>query len=215
MIYQLTSKKGFRKKNLKAAIFYAHPDDETIFMGGTILTHPHWIWDLYCFTYTSDSVRGNELKRAVELLKLFGVKRINLHMLGFEDTKESSILERDFDLYKLKIQEIEKQKKFDLVFTHNSKGDYGHPQHIKINNAVKEEIKRTAIWEFICLAAEKVVPVPFIDDVLLVQIGSDILSKKLKVFESYPSQMSTWKDLFPIMNYEFKIGVEVFTKSEE
>jgi len=196
---------------MNAAVICAHPDDETIFMGGTILNHPGWSWDIYCFTYTDDSIRGKELIKAINTFRSFGVKHINLYILGFNDTKDIPTLENDFDLYRSVLKKITKNKRFDVIFTHNKKGDYGHPQHIMVHQAVREVFKGAAIEEFICLGAEKVIPAPFLENVVLVQLDQKSLDQKLKVFESYSSQMSTWKDLFPIMNYEFKIGIEIFT----
>lgn len=211
MIFQLTSNGKFGKKHMNAAVFCAHPDDETIFMGGTILNHPDWSWDIYCFTYTDDSIRGKELKKAIDKFRFLGIKHINFHMLGFNDSKDIPTLKNDFESYRSALKEISKNKKFDVIFTHNKKGDYGHPQHTMVRKAVKEVFKNTIIWEFICLGAEKVIPAPFLKKVMFVQLDQKALEQKLKVFESYPSQVSTWKDLFPIMNYEFKIGIEIFT----
>jgi LmbE family N-acetylglucosaminyl deacetylase len=212
MMLQLNSKGKFGKKHMNAAVFCAHPDDETIFMGGTILNHPDWSWNIYCFTYMDNSMRGRELKKAIGKFRSFGVKHINFNMLGFNDSKDPMVLGDDFRLYRLALKEIGKNKKFDVIFTHNKKGDYGHPQHIMVQKAVRKEFKgNNSIWEFICLGAEKVVPAPILENLVLMQLDRKSLERKLKVFESYSSQMSTWKDLFPVMNYEFKIGIEIFT----
>lgn len=215
MIFQLSSKGKFGKKRMNAVVFCAHPDDETIFMGGTILNHPDWSWDIYCFTYTDYSMRGRELKKAIDRFRSFGVKRINFNMLGFRDSKDPLVLRDDFRSYGLALKEIGKKRKFDVIFTHNKKGDYGHPQHIMVQKAVRKEFEENnSIWEFICLGAEKVVPAPILENLTLVQLDQKSLEQKLKVFESYSSQMSTWKDLFSVMNYEFKIGIEIFTSKQ-
>ena len=47
------------KKPPKAvAVIVAHPDDETLWAGGTILSHPSWQWFIVCLCRGSDKDRG-------------------------------------------------------------------------------------------------------------------------------------------------------------
>jgi LmbE family N-acetylglucosaminyl deacetylase len=52
------------KKPPKAvAVIVAHPDDETLWAGGTILSHPSWQWFIVCLC------RGSDKDRAPKFLK--------------------------------------------------------------------------------------------------------------------------------------------------
>ena len=54
-----------QEKEIRAAIFTAHPDDETIWMGGTILSKSDWAWKIFIATHTEDDARGVEFKNAI------------------------------------------------------------------------------------------------------------------------------------------------------
>jgi len=42
-------------KTMTVAIIVAHPDDETLWAGGTILNHPYWKFFITCLCRTNDS----------------------------------------------------------------------------------------------------------------------------------------------------------------
>jgi len=125
-----------------------------------------------------------------------------------EDSYDPSIAGRQEKELREKLR-AELSGKYDVVFTHNSKGDYGHPQHIAINKVVNELVDKP-VWEFVCLGAEKVVPAPFKKFIHLTILDTQELEQKLEVFESYPSQISFFRDLPTIARYEFKTGPEIF-----
>ena len=196
------------KQDTNALVIVAHPDDETIFMGGTILRYPNWNWKIVCVTHGADSPRSTELREAVEKYKEFGIKNISSINLGLEDSYDSNEAEKQTNQIRERIKSILAEK-FDVVFTHNVKGDYGHPQHIVISRVV-HELSKMPVWEFVCLGAEKVVPAPFRKYIHLTVLDTQELEQKLNIFESYPSQMSFFRDLPTIARYEFKTGPEIF-----
>lgn len=117
---------------MKALVVVAHPDDETIFLGGYMLKNPEWNWTVVSVTHSLDSVRGSEFQRACQRL---GARPI---MLGQEDVFEKEL---DQDLIVQFLHQISQQG-YDMVFTHNQVGEYGHPHHICIHNAVKQVFKK-------------------------------------------------------------------------
>jgi len=100
----------------------AHPDDETIFFSGPLLTKRDLPWHLVCLTDGNADGRGSE--RHAELLaatKLLGAKSVD-HW--------------DYpDIYpnRLPVLEIEKRLRAlplpKEIYTHGPIGEYGHPHH--------------------------------------------------------------------------------------
>ena len=60
-----------RSKNI--AIIVAHPDDETLWAGGTILSTPSWQWFIVCLCRGNDEDRAPKFFKALKILKSEGV----------------------------------------------------------------------------------------------------------------------------------------------
>ena len=65
------------------AVIVAHPDDETLWAGGTILSHPNHNWYIVCLCRASDSERAT---RFYETLKILNAK-IGFSFRGFSSPK--------------------------------------------------------------------------------------------------------------------------------
>ena len=132
---------------MKILAFFAHPDDETMFFGGTLVLMAKSGVDVHFLCATRGEggeigeppvcsldelgpVRQGELDCAVKAL---GGRR--LEFLGYKDPREGSggdlypyadnpedVVE---DLYKV-IHEV----KPDALITHGANGEYGHPAHL-------------------------------------------------------------------------------------
>jgi len=118
----------------KALAIVAHPDDETIWMGGTILMHPSVEWTIHCLTRSSDKDREPKFQR---ICRIYGARAI---ITDLEDEDNLSQEESVLIIKKLVIAKI-KQEKFDYLFTHGSNGEYGHSHHVAAHIAVRELIK--------------------------------------------------------------------------
>jgi len=112
---------NWNKQQVSALIVIAHPDDETIFMGGTILRHPDWKWKIVSVTYDKNSFRGKELQSAVEKYKNLGVSDITLTSLGMQDSYDVVTVDKQKDELKNKLNPV-LSREYDMVFTHNSEG---------------------------------------------------------------------------------------------
>ncbi|MBI3622930.1 PIG-L family deacetylase [Candidatus Pacearchaeota archaeon] len=114
-------------------VIVAHPDDETIWMGGTLIRNKkNWSTTIICLCRSSDKDRAPKFKK---VCKILGVK-------GFI-----------FDLYDKKLTRLPltkhkklilktAEKNYDYIFTHNSNGEYGHIRHKETHKAVKQLLRK-------------------------------------------------------------------------
>jgi glycosyltransferase involved in cell wall biosynthesis len=107
----------------------AHPDDELLWFGGTILLHADWDWTIVCVTYDEESARGDDFRRVCRQLSARG------NLLGFEDPLTDLL---DEDELEMRLRRILSQERWDLVFTHNPRGEYGHIHHRQVSRIVRK-----------------------------------------------------------------------------
>lgn len=119
------------KRDIKALCIVAHPDDETIWMGGTILINNSWDWLILSLC------RKNDLDREPKFRKVCSYYKADC-IIGDLD---------DEILNPLDIKEIEKiiinhlkTYDFNYIFTHGENGEYGHIRHKETHLAVKNLI---------------------------------------------------------------------------
>ncbi|KPK81130.1 MAG: hypothetical protein AMS27_15700 [Bacteroides sp. SM23_62_1] len=68
-------------KSITAAVIVAHPDDETLWAGGTVLAHPLWDWYIITLCRKSDPDRAPKFYRVLEILGaegIYGIKKKSL-----------------------------------------------------------------------------------------------------------------------------------------
>lgn len=108
-------------------IVTAHPDDETLFFAGLILSRPKTRWHVICVTDGNADGQGqkrrNDFKNACRDL---GVQSHS--WLGLPD-----IFEQRLDIEKLRTELATFHPK--EVFTHGILGEYGHPHHQDVSYA--------------------------------------------------------------------------------
>ncbi len=134
------------KKNKKAITIVAHPDDETIWMGGTILKNRQLRWTIFSLCRASDPDRAPKFRK---VCRYYGAQAI---ITDLDDEDKLSIEETIPIIKNLVLKYIAKNN-FDYIFTHGMQGEYGHPRHIGVHLAIKElldqeEIKPEAIFYF-------------------------------------------------------------------
>jgi len=117
----------------KALVLVAHPDDEVIWMGGTIMRYDDVEWTVVSLCRNGDKDREPKFRRVCDKLGVRGV------MDDVEDDDKMS-LEESVAIFKKAILKNTKNKLFDICFTHNKNGEYGHARHKGVYLAVKELI---------------------------------------------------------------------------
>ncbi|MCJ7817628.1 MAG: PIG-L family deacetylase [Candidatus Thorarchaeota archaeon] len=133
-------------KYVTAALIVAHPDDETIWAGGTVLIHSDWHWTIVSLCRGSDTDRAPKFIRVVQ--QLGGVGEIG----DLDDETEQVPLSED-DVQQM-VLSLLPEKHFDIILTHSPHGEYTrHRRHEEIGAAVaslweNELIKAKELWMF-------------------------------------------------------------------
>jgi LmbE family N-acetylglucosaminyl deacetylase len=111
------------------AVIIAHPDDETLWAGGTILSHPSWRWFIVCLSRSNDEDRSTKFYNALKILNSEGI------MGDLDDGPEQKPLaENEVEQVILNLLPA---KHFDLIITHNPTGEYTkHRRHEEVGKAV-------------------------------------------------------------------------------
>ena len=116
-------------KKKTVAIIVAHPDDETLWAGGMIMNHPDWKLFVVCLCRKSDPDRAPKFFKALQILKADG------QMGDLDDSPEQIPLKEN--VLDETILELLPSRHFDLIITHNPKGEYTrHIRHEETGKAV-------------------------------------------------------------------------------
>lgn len=133
-------------KSINVAIIVAHPDDETLWAGGVILSHPEWQCNIFCLSRGSDPDRSH---RFAEAVKIYGAKGV---MGDLDDGPEQKPLnEEEVEIVLL---DLLNPTHFDLIISHNPSGEYTrHKRHEEISKAVirlwhNGKIIASELWAF-------------------------------------------------------------------
>jgi LmbE family N-acetylglucosaminyl deacetylase len=99
----------------KALVIVAHPDDETLWAGGTILDNSSWKWTIISLTRERDRERAVNFNKAVYLFGATG------KMGDLDDSPEQIPL--DISAVKTVIISLLGERKFDVIITHHPAGE--------------------------------------------------------------------------------------------
>ncbi len=145
--YPVFTSTGYEQKKSQAVVvIVAHPDDETLWTGGTILSQPSWNWFVISLCRASDGDRAPRFFQALEALGAEGT------MGDLDDSPEQKPLAAKE--VQGAILRLLPQKHFDLIISHNPAGEYTrHLRHEEIGRAVimlwhAGKISANELWAF-------------------------------------------------------------------
>lgn len=143
----------------KVLTWFAHPDDETIFLGGTLAflaqrgAEIHYLCATrgeggemgdppICSRKDLGQVRENELRCAVNAL---GGKSVQF--LDYKDPlvgpdNELYPFSEDVDQVAAELSHFISKIKPDIILTHGSEGEYGHPAHIQAHQGMMSALDK-------------------------------------------------------------------------
>jgi len=184
---------AINNESKKVAIVVAHPDDETLWAGGTILSHPNWELFVVSLCRANDSDRAPKF---YEVLQLYGAQGL---MGNLDDEPEQK---------PLAAAEVQKQilsllpiEDFDFVITHNPLGEYTrHKRHEEIGKAVitlweEGKIATNTLWLFAFEDGnKKYLPRPILKSTLVQSLSKDIWAKKFNIItNTYGFSPDSWE----------------------
>ncbi|MFH1425693.1 MAG: PIG-L family deacetylase [archaeon] len=171
-------------KRIRALVVVAHPDDETIWMGGTILKNLNWNWTILSLCRRDDPDRASKFRKVCEVYGAKGtISNLNDELL--EPLPVKKVAE--------KIRENLPSKKFDYIFTHGKNGEYGHQRHKEVHDAVsylfsKKELVAKKVYFFSYIYgsvkwknSDLKIPVSNPNPDWRVFLDDDVLQRKIKI----------------------------------
>lgn len=139
---EIFEKAGFEK----CALIVAHPDDETLWAGGTVLVNSEADWTVMSMCRKNDPDRAPKFYKVMELYDAYGV------MGDLDDGPGQSPL--DLEDIEDAIMKLLPDNEYDLIVTHSPRGEYTrHLRHEEIGFAVadlivKKKLKTKELWMF-------------------------------------------------------------------
>jgi len=135
-----------RNSSKNVALIVAHPDDETLWAGGTVLSHPSWNCFIVCLCRGSDADRYPRFAQALKVLKAEGI------IGDLDDGPEQKPLD-DKEIQQT-ILDLLPANYFDLLISHHPAGEYTrHIRHEETGKAVislwhSGKISAGELWAF-------------------------------------------------------------------
>lgn len=180
-------------KPKNVAIIVAHPDDETLWAGGTILSHPTW----NCFIVSV--CRGNDTDRAPKFYNALKTFKAEGAMGNLDDGPDQIPL--DIKIVEQTILDLLPAKHYDLIISHNPSGEYTrHIRHEEVSKAIiklwyTKKIVADELWAFAYEDGKReYYPRPEKDAVIYRKLTKRIwLRKYAMITETYGFEENSWE----------------------
>ena len=181
------------EKSKTVAFIVAHPDDETLWAGGTILSHSSWKCFIVCLSRKNDEERATKFYKALKILKSEGV------MGDLDDGPDQKQL--DETEVERTILALLPKKHFDVIISHSPSGEYTrHIRHEEVGRAVIQlwqtgKISASELWIFAYEDGNKdYYPRPIDNATILRLLTKQIWSIKYSIMTgTYGFEKNSWE----------------------
>jgi LmbE family N-acetylglucosaminyl deacetylase len=185
------------------AIIVAHPDDETLWAGGTLLHHPSWQCFIVCLCRKSDKERSDKFYQALKALKSEGI------MGDLDDSPEQTPLS-EMTVEQV-VLELLPTRHFDLIITHSPIGEYTrHLRHEETSRAVitlwqEGKISADQLWTFAYEDGnEKYYPKPIENASIYQVLDEQIWLEKYSIITNiYGFKIDSWEAITTPLSESF------------
>lgn len=167
-------------EHTNCAVIVAHPDDETLWAGGTMLLRPDASWTVVTLCRAGDSDRAARFEKVMEC---YGAKGV---MGDMDDGPEQTPL-RTVDVED-EIVKLLPSDRFDLVLTHGLWGEYtAHRRHEEVAKAVialreSERLGAKEMWMFAYEdGGKRHLPRPMVDADVYIRLPQEIWEQKYRI----------------------------------
>jgi LmbE family N-acetylglucosaminyl deacetylase len=177
----------------KVMVLVAHPDDETIWAGGTLLMHGEWeVW-------VGTLCRGGDVDRSSKFMRLLSRLGARGKMANLDDGPAQTAIEPEE--IRTVLRSMLPAGAVDLVLTHAPGGEYTrHRRHEEVSRCVLEmwacgEIKSRELWLF-AYDDDGGRRLPSADEraEILVELSEDVWTKKRDLLtEIYGFVPDSWE----------------------
>jgi len=180
-------------KPKEVAIIVAHPDDETLWAGGTISSNSTWNCFIVSVCRGSDTDRAPKFYNALKVLKSEGI------MGNLDDGPEQNPLD-EAELEQTILNLLPKRH-YDLIITHNPNGEYTrHLRHEEVSKAVINlwQNNKVSTNELRTFAYEddhrKHLPLPIKKAPIYYSLSKEIWLRKFNILsETYGFGINSWE----------------------
>ncbi len=185
----------------KKLMVIAHPDDDVLWGGAELIGNDYLVVCITC---------GSSAKRVAEFEAVMERTKDKYVMLGYPDKTNG---ERDNwdSVHEDIIDDIEKiyaLRDWEMVLTHNPKGEYGHQHHKMTNAIVTDAVAHDKLFYFGKYYSKK--DLENEDNVAELEVlDEDVLKEKEDILNLYTSQDNTIHKTFGhMLKYENVISYE-------